>query len=326
MLKKFFMKENMAETVVQELDALTETERQQVIHSVEELLVLLNEANAKNTEGDSLFLEKVTAISESIQQDQQMLDTTYEGAQAIVQETKAIQKITASVESQVVSNRLLIQEGSHQMNALYEQMDKVRTIFEQVGSSISTLQDETKEIMNFAKLIGAIADQTNLLALNASIEAARAGEHGKGFAVVASEVRKLAEQSKNALNQVNGKVTEIVQHMNRIAVNVVNEQQTVHETQRMSSVTKQYFGKIEHSERELAENMAAIQQATEQTLQQVVSFQQLLEQIVQSSQLSMHQIEQLYGFSEQKSYNANDMITYIIQVSHLIEAIKNNRL
>lgn len=326
MLKKYFMKENMAETVQQELVTLTDTERQQVIKSVGELLVLLNETNAKNTEGDSLFLEKITAISMSIQQEQEMLDTTYEGAQSIVQETKAIQHITASVESQVKSNRLLIQEGSHQMNALYDQMDKVRTIFEQTGNAISTLQDETKEIMNFAKLIGAIADQTNLLALNASIEAARAGEHGKGFAVVAAEVRKLAEQSKSVLNQVNGKVAEIVQHMDRVAINVENEQQTVRETQEMSSETKQYFGRIEQSEQELAENMVSIQQATEQTLQQVVGFQQLLEQIVQSSQLSMQQIEQLYGFSEKKSYNANDMVTYIIQVSHLIEALRNNRL
>ena len=326
MLKKFFIKENIVEQVQQEAASLSTAEREKVIASLEELLNLLNNSNAKNTEGDSIFMEHINVIAESIRKDQVILQDTYESAQVIVQETEEIQQITASVESQVQDNRKLIEEGSNQMNHLSTQMENVRSIFENVGLSINELQEESKEIMDFAKLIGAIADQTNLLALNASIEAARAGEHGKGFAVVASEVRKLAEQSKSALEQINGKVTQIMQHMERVVIQVKNEQKTVDLTQQMSAVTKEYFERIEQSELGLGENMLTIQQATEQTLEQVVKFQELLEQIVQSGQSSMDGIEKLYGFSEQKSYNANDMITYIIQIKNLVEAFKNNQL
>ena len=326
MWKKLFLKSENMEQIEQEIDGLSVEEKHQVLTSIEDLLVLLKKSNAKNTEGDSLILERIAVISSSIEQDQELLQASNERALSIVNETKHIQDITVQVEQQVVSNRQLVNEGSSQMNELYTQMENVRAIFVNVGLSITDVQHKTKEIMDFAKLIGAIADQTNLLALNASIEAARAGEHGKGFAVVAQEVRKLAEQSKDALVQIDSKVTEIVSHVEQVVNRIQAEQKTVDQTQEMSAETKSYFSRIEQSEQILSKNMARIHGATSSTLDQVVSLQQLLEQIVTSSKLSMEQIEQLYGFSESKSFNANDMISFIIQLEHLISAIKNNRL
>lgn len=71
------------------------------------------------------------------------------------------------------------------------------------NKAVNSTEESMKEITSKITIIGEIARQTNLLALNAAIEAARAGEQGKGFAVVAAEVKKLAERSQSAANEIN---------------------------------------------------------------------------------------------------------------------------
>jgi len=118
------------------------------------------------------------------------------------------------------SNKLELEEAMQKINNSYENVDNAsKNIltslekFNEVKIKGTNLEGRAKDITSIVSIVSGISEQTNLLALNASIEAARAGEQGKGFSVVAESIRALAEQSKDAVLEIN---TNLKQFVNEI--------------------------------------------------------------------------------------------------------------
>ncbi|AFC33923.1 hypothetical protein PM3016_7355 [Paenibacillus mucilaginosus 3016] len=149
-------------------------------------------------------------------------------------------------------------EGSRSVQEAAARMEEIHRTVDGLAEVMQKLDGQSERISGIVGLMTDIAGQTNLLALNASIEAARAGEHGKGFAVVASEVRKLADQSIRAAQEVDVLVTGI-QEQTREAVQSTRE--TTSQVQEGIGSTEEAgrsFRQIERSVADLAERMAGV--------------------------------------------------------------------
>ena len=109
-----------------------------------------------------------------------------------------------------VSQSISFSEKEHEaISSNADKMLVLRQKIQMIAELILELSEHSQQIGNTISVVDDIAEQTNMLALNAAVEAARAGEHGKGFAVVAGEIRKLADESKQAITKITSLTSNI---------------------------------------------------------------------------------------------------------------------
>jgi methyl-accepting chemotaxis protein len=153
-------------------------------------------------------------------------------AAAAQEMTATIGEISHNAESAAGASRTSAEtanQGGAVMQAAAHTMEKIAAATSSVSEKMTSLALRSEEIGKVVNVIQEISEQTNLLALNAAIEAARAGEHGRGFAVVAGEVRRLAERTKGATEEIAGTIRSI-QDETLATLQVMNESRTAVES------------------------------------------------------------------------------------------------
>ena len=153
--------------------------------------------------------EAVDYINSGISQQAQDTESCLEQMNGLAERINVVHENTDEISEIAQEAQGAIENGMVIVANLGEKVQGTTEVTETIIREIRELNKESIAINSIIGTINEIAEQTNLLSLNASIEAARAGEAGRGFAVVSEEIRKLAEQSGNAGNQIG----EIINHI-----------------------------------------------------------------------------------------------------------------
>jgi methyl-accepting chemotaxis protein len=140
----------------------------------------------------------ITTAENIAQASMQMSSASQNMSQGASEQASSSEEISSSVEEIAANSQQNTDNSKHTVNIVALASEAIKNGNNSVIQSVKTMND----IAEKTKIVNDIAFQTNILALNAAVEAARAGEQGRGFAVVASEVRKLAERSKIAADEI----------------------------------------------------------------------------------------------------------------------------
>lgn len=191
---------------------------EQVSASSEELTANAHQAAQAATN----VAETVTEVAEGMEKQLQHVDGTRNNVDRVSTDIENMTAEAQEVAADTVETADAARQGEALMKTATERMQGIEQVVRQLEGVVQKLGDNSQQIGQIVETIANIADQTNLLALNAAIEAARAGDAGRGFSVVAEEVRKLAEQSSVAAEEIKNRIGSVQADTNA-AVNAMQK-------------------------------------------------------------------------------------------------------
>ncbi|WP_298586712.1 methyl-accepting chemotaxis protein [uncultured Selenomonas sp.] len=266
--------------------------------------------------------EAVTHIAQSAQQQNDIVDRSIDSVNAMSDEMSQVVDVIHDVASSAAETHKATTEGQSGLHVAVEGMETINGSTKEVADAVNSLYEGSKRISEIVEMITQIASQTNLLALNAAIEAARAGESGKGFAVVAEEVRKLAEQSETAAQQITTLITENSSQIERTFSIMQQQKERVGEGVTQVNEAGKKFDRIAELVQGLSERVKSIETLTQRVRQGSTQTVSSVQEIKSASNDVRKEAENVSAVSEEQAASTQEIAAASQTLSQLAHELK----
>ena len=305
----------------------------QQVHSGSQTLAAASEELSATIEETMRALEHVvTSVEEIAHGATQNADNITTVSATIEEISAGTEEMTANANEVNNGTQTAVEEANRGMVMLGEvvaQNENIGRSMGEITAVTNKLAAASENIKGIVDVINGIAGQTNLLALNAAIEAARAGEAGRGFAVVAEEVRKLAEQSAKATEEIAGIIgsmgEEIAFSVARVETankDVLSGKETAHRTADGFKAIIDRLGKVKIGIEQITASVDETAHGTQAMVDNVQSISAVAEETSATSQSVVHATEQQRASMREVNSSAESLATLATEMNQIVGRFK----
>lgn len=240
-----------------------------------------------------------------------------QSVKSISQETEEVSQEADQAAKKAEAGNLVVEKSVNQIHSVEEKVRTTARLVDELGA-------RSQEIGAIVDTISDLAGQTNLLALNAAIEAARAGEQGRGFAVVAEEVRKLAEQSATAAQQIADLIGRIQDDTSKAVASMDSDRQAVVQGAESVEGLRQVFEEINGLVIDVADKIESMSDSIQHVAGQSSEITNHMEQIDTGAAKVADNMQSISAATEEQSASAQEIASASDSLARQAQDVQEN--
>lgn len=281
----------------------------------------LTENASQSAQATQQVATSITNVAASSSQQGEAVSRSLDDIHAMAQSLTGFEHTAASSAAATQEVAEIANQGRAAIDGAVSQMAEIAASVTESAETIEKLAERSSEIGQISDTIAGIAAQTNLLALNAAIEAARAGEAGRGFAVVAEEVRKLAEGSNEAAQQIVSLIAAIQKDTEQAAKRMKRGTDEVENGRRVVANAGDAFERIAGSVTDLTEGSQKILREAKESSAKADALVKVMEGINRNSQEVASETESVSAATEEQSASMDEVATASDKLANLAQEL-----